>query len=70
MSNISDPKPNKRVDRVENEHKKINEPYSSTTKRKFEGWPILWILIALLMVFLILWYTGTTKDILKWIDGR
>jgi uncharacterized membrane protein (DUF106 family) len=70
MSNLSDPKPENGVNRVENEHKNFDDYYQSTSKRKFEGWPILWILIVLLVVFLILYYTGTTTSILKWIDGK
>jgi hypothetical protein len=70
MSNVSNPKPEKKVDRMENDHNKLNESYIPSTKHKFEGWPILWILIAIFLISAILWYTGAAPYLLKWIDSK
>lgn len=67
MSNISDPKPGEIGERVDNDHKSLNETYIQNSKHKFEGWPILWILIAIFLIAAILWYTGTASIIIKWI---
>ncbi len=70
MSNISNPKPVKKGDRMDNDHNKLNESYTPVSKHKFEGWPILWILIAIFLIAAILWYTGTAPYLLKWIDKK
>lgn len=70
MSNISDPKPVKKGKRMGNEHNKIEASYTPFSKHKFEGWPILWILIAIFFISAILWYTGTAPHLIKWIDNK
>ncbi|RBQ02298.1 hypothetical protein DRW42_27500 [Pedobacter miscanthi] len=70
MSNISNPKPEHKGDRMENDHNKLNESYIPGSKHKFEGWPILWILIAIFLISAILWYTGGATYLLKWIDNK
>ncbi|TCD12050.1 hypothetical protein EZ449_03235 [Pedobacter frigidisoli] len=69
MSNISNPKPAKKGDRMDNDHNNFNEPYNHNSKHKFEGWPILWILIAIFLISAIIWYTGTASYLLRWIGN-
>lgn len=67
MSNISNPKSPKKDDRIGNDHNKLYNDYTPRSKHKFEGWPILWILIAIFLIFLVLWYTGTVHYVIRWI---
>jgi len=41
--------------------------YLSNKKRKFEGWPMLWLLIAIFLISAVLWYTGKAIEIIEWI---
>jgi len=70
MSNLSHPEPVKKSDRVESNHKTFNESYTPSSKRKFEGWPILWILLILSILLLIIWYTGSASTIIEWIEKK
>ena len=71
MSNISDANLGKQGKKVEeSEYKNFNNAYITSSKHKFECWPILWILIAILTIFVIFWYIGTTTVIVKWIGGK
>jgi len=70
MSNISSPEPVKNGDRIASDHKNLNDPYVQSSKRKFEGWPILWILIILLIIVSVIWYTGSAKTLMAWIEGK
>lgn len=70
MSNISNPKPFKRFDEMESEHNNLNKTYVPPSKHKFEGWPILWILVVILIVSIILWYTGLGSVFMKWLDNN
>jgi len=70
MSNVSDPQPKKGEREEESEHKNLKVSYTPSQKHKFEGWPILWILLIIIIIFFILWYTGTITTILKWVDGK
>ncbi|NII84054.1 hypothetical protein H9N25_18635 [Pedobacter riviphilus] len=70
MSNISDPKPVKKGKRMDSDHNKLEESYTPVSKHKFEGWPILWILIAIFLISAILWYTGATPYLIKWIANK
>ncbi|KQM78647.1 hypothetical protein ASE74_14245 [Pedobacter sp. Leaf216] len=70
MSNISNPKPEKRGERMDNDHNKLDESYIPASKHKFEGWPILWILIAIFLISAVLWYTGAAPYLIKWIANK
>ncbi|MCX2430869.1 hypothetical protein [Pedobacter sp. GR22-10] len=70
MSNLSHPKPVKNSDRIGSDHKHLKESYMPASKRKFEGWPILWILLILLLTLMILWYTGKAAVIMEWIEKK
>ncbi len=70
MSNISNPDPVKNSDRIESDHNHPTESYVPTSKRKFEGWPILWILLIVTSVLIVLWYTGTAKVLMDWIEEK
>ncbi|WP_443946766.1 hypothetical protein ACJVDH_06585 [Pedobacter sp. AW1-32] len=67
MSNVSDPNPAKRGDRMVDDHKDLNDPNRSKTKHKFEGWPLLWILLTIFLIGLILWYSGAAPIIYDWL---
>jgi hypothetical protein len=69
MSNTSDPKPEKKGARLDNEYNKLDESYP-VSKHKFEGWPILWILIALFLIAAVLWYTGAAPYLIKWLANK
>ena len=68
MSNVSNPNPEQMDDRMESDHNNLQELNRSIAKHKFEGWPILWILLALSIVSAIIWYTGSAADLLNWIE--
>ncbi|GGG93067.1 hypothetical protein GCM10007422_02760 [Pedobacter zeae] len=69
MSNISDPKPEKKGERMDSDHNNLKS-YTPGPKHKFEGWPILWILIAIFLISAVLWYTGTASYLIKWIANK
>jgi len=62
---------------IESNPKRVNRPddsdndqfYPKSNKRKFEGWPILWILIAIFLVSAFLWYTGIAFYLIRWIKS-
>lgn len=70
MSNNSNPKSAKKDNRIDNDHHNLDEPYIPGSKHKFEGWPILWILIAIFLIAAVLWYTGATPYLIKWIANK
>ncbi|UKT62193.1 hypothetical protein [Pedobacter mucosus] len=69
MSNASNQKPSQIGDKIDNNHNFINNPYAGNSKPKFEGWPILWILIVIFLIAAVLWYTGTASVFIKWISS-
>lgn len=70
MSNLSHPKPAKNSGRIGSEHRHLKESYVPASKRKFEGWPILWILLIFSFILFILWYTGKATEIMEWIEKK
>lgn len=70
MSNISNPKPIKKGDGKEKDHNKLDGSFNPSFKHKFEGWPILWILIAIFLISAVLWYTGAGPYIIRWVANK
>lgn len=70
MSDRSTPKPNSTGNRKENNHNEFNESHLTTSKRKFEGWPILWILLVILIAFLCIWLSGNLPAVINWIKNK
>ncbi|MCX2492390.1 hypothetical protein OQX63_02840 [Pedobacter sp. PF22-3] len=70
MSDTSNPKPKEKGEWMDNDHNNLNDPYTTSSKHKFEGWPILWILIAIFLIAAVLWYTGTAPYLIKWIANK
>ncbi|KLT65501.1 hypothetical protein [Pedobacter sp. BMA] len=68
MSDNLNPEPDQQENRIDNDHNKFNEPYHPKSKHKFEGWPILWILIVIFLIAAVIWYTGSAGNLLRWID--
>ena len=70
MSNVSNPNPEHMDDRMESDHNQLHEINRSSPKRKFEGWPILWILLVVSIISAIIWYTESAADLLNWIEKK
>ncbi|SDH25503.1 hypothetical protein SAMN05421827_12041 [Pedobacter terrae] len=70
MSDISNPKPKEKGEWIDNDHNSLNDPYKNSPKPKFEGWPILWILIAIFLIAAVLWYTGAAPYLIKWLANK
>ncbi|WP_316800753.1 hypothetical protein [Pedobacter frigidisoli] len=68
MSDNLNPEPDQQENRIDHDHNQFNEPYHPKSKHKFEGWPILWILIVIFLIAAVIWYTGSARNLIRWID--
>jgi len=67
MGNFSTPEPKGKGERMDSDHNNLNDSYTPGSKHKFEGWPILWILIVIFLIAAVLWYTGAAPYLIKWL---